>query len=67
MIAPRTEEGLIDSSTDKGFLNYRFNLRSHFGYAEHVEKGVIIILQPETVDSLNIFNRLSWILKAVGI
>ena len=62
MVAPGAEESLIDGPADKTFLNYWFYLGSHLRDSEHVEKWVIIILQPEAVHSLNIFNRLSWTL-----
>lgn len=59
VVAPRTEEGLIDSTINKWILYNRFYFGSHLLNSKHVEERIVIVFKPEAISSLYISYRLS--------
>jgi hypothetical protein len=66
VVAPGTQEGLIDGPAQEGLINYWLNIL-HGADSEHVVEGVVVVLEPEAVELLHIIDWLFGDLQAVGI
>ena len=57
MVAPGSEEALVNSTSNEGIFVEFFFLFAFITYLEHFLKGISIILQPKLIFPLDVFIR----------